>query len=627
LIAFGKSVELDSSVSDADFLARIEWDVAAPGKIQRAVDALDPQLLDKILVELAGGSGSRKSVHKSAVHSRQALWPQHNREESTRSKAIVRAWAANATKNGSRRNASSRGGGDRLDRSSLATLDRWAKLSLAGEPLSQLETLVLFELLRDAGAELPASLFRTLWRIALMAAIQGTQLWERTTRISDADLCWQAGLLFKPVAGAEAIATAARSKLGQLLVESTDSDGIPSAELVEDLPNWLATMLRAWEWGQRFSRPLFDRQCERRFQALIGAASRLCLGNGRLAFSNGQANGFAGLWSTAAAAISGRNGSSQHVVRFLGSLGNGVHAPRRPRDSKRAVARKAARPVFQSDRSRSACLRGDWSPNANSVSVLHHGQFPSVELATRGAPLFSGQWEIELQFANQSVGIFGPWTCSCWYSNDEADYLELQARPAADVRIERQLLLPRNDDLLFLADVVIGRGDVRIDYRSRLPLAGNIEVAHDRETRACRLTGPNTVSRLFPIGLPCERVQGCAGQLTNSPRHLEFRQTAIGGIYSPLVIDWNPARRRRPATWRSLTVAQNGTAVPGNQAMGFRLQLGTEQWLIYRSLSRILEPRTVLGQHTMYETLIGRFLTTGAVDPIVLVEQGTEEAG
>ncbi len=387
MIAFGKSVELDSSVSDADFLARIEWDVAAPGKIQRAVDALDPQLLDKILVELAGGSGSRKSVHKSAVHSRQALWPQHNREESTRSKAIVRAWAANATKNGSRRNASSRGGGDRLDRSSLATLDRWAKLSLAGEPLSQLETLVLFELLRDAGAELPASLFRTLWRIALMAAIQGTQLWERTTRISDADLCWQAGLLFKPVAGAEAIATAARSKLGQLLVESTDSDGIPSAELVEDLPNWLATMLRAWEWGQRFSRPLFDRQCERRFQALIGAASRLCLGNGRLAFSNGQANGFAGLWSTAAAAISGRNGSSQHVVRFLGSLGNGVHAPRRPRDSKRAVARKAARPVFQSDRSRSACLRGDWSPNANSVSVLHHGQFPSVELATRGAPL------------------------------------------------------------------------------------------------------------------------------------------------------------------------------------------------------------------------------------------------
>jgi hypothetical protein len=79
--------------------------------------------------------------------------------------------------------------------------------------------------------------------------------------------------------------------------------------------------------------------------------------------------------------------------------------------------------------------------------------------------------------------------------------------------------------------------------------------------------------------------------------------------------------------WRPLTVAQNGTAVPNSQAAGFRLQVGKEQWLIYRSLSRILEPRTVLGQHTMYETLIGRFSTTGAVDPIVLVEQGTEEAG
>ncbi len=627
LIAFGKSVELDSSISDADFFAGVEWDALAPARLQRSVDARDLEGLYKLLAELAGGSGSRKSARNLAVNSRHALWSRHQLEESTRAATLIRVFAPNTNFNGARKNGSPRGNRELVDRIAVASLDRWATSCLNGEPLSQLETLVLFEILRDAGAKMPTSLFGMLWRLALTAAIQGTPLWGLANRILDADLCWQAGLLFKHVAGAETVVTAARSKLGQLLVESTDSDGIPSAELVEDLPNWLATMLRAREWGQRFSRPLFDSQSERRFQALIGAASRMCLGNGRLAFSNGRANGFAGLWSTAATAISRRNGSSQPVVRFLGSLGNGVHIPRRSRDSKRAVARKEVRPVFQSDRSRSACLRGDWSPNANSLSVLHHGQFPSVELATRGALLFSGQWEIELRIANESIGIFGPWTCSCWYSDDEADYLELQARPAPDIRIERQLLLPRNDDFLFMADVVVGRGDERIEYRSRLPLAGNIEVALDRETRACRLSGPNMVSRLLPIGLPCPRVQSCAGQMMSLPHHLEFRQTAIGGIYSPIVIDWNRARGRRPAMWRPLTVAQNGTAVPNSQAAGFRLQVGKEQWLIYRSLSRILEPRTVLGQHTMYETLIGRFSTTGAVDPIVLVEQGTEEAG
>jgi hypothetical protein len=627
LISFGKSVELDSSISDADFFAGIEWDASAPVKIHRAAVAGDLEGLYQFLFESAGGSASRKSARNLAIHPRQSLWSRHQLAESPRAATLIRVFVPNANLSGARKNGSSRGDREPFDRMVVASLDRWAKLCLNGEPLSQLETLVVFEMLRDAGAKMPASVFGAFWRIALTAAIQQTPSTRLANRILDADFCWQAGLLFKHVAGAETVATAARGKLGQMLVESTDSDGIPSAELVEDLPNWLATMLRAREWGERFSRPLFDNQSGRRFQALIAAASRMCLGDGRLAFSNGQSNGITGLWSTAATAISRRNESSQHVVRFLDALGNGVHAPRGSSDSKRVVSRNSVRPVFQSDRSRTACLRGDWSPNANSLSVLHHGRFPNVELATRGALLFSGQWEVELQVANESVGICGPWTCSCWYSDDEADYLELQARPATHVRIERQLLLPRNDDLLFMADVVVGRGDERIDYRSRLPLARDIEVVHDRETRACRLSGPDMLSRLFPIGFPCERVHGCAGQMTNAANYLEFRQTAIGGIYAPIVIDWNPARRRRPAMWRSLTVAQNGTAVPSNQAAGFRLQLGKEQWLIYRSLSRILEPRTVLGQHTMYETLIGRFSTTGAVDPIVLVEQGTEETG
>jgi hypothetical protein len=627
LIAFSNSLELNVPASDAEFVARIEWDAPPPAKVRRAAAAGNVEGLYKFLAANAGGRDSRNLAHRFADNDRQSLWSRHQLEESTRATALIRVWTPAATINGARRNGASRGHREPLSGDALANLIQWAQSCLPTEPLSQLETLVLFEILRDLGPELPGSLYGRLWRLALTAAIQGKTSWELERRTLEADLCWQSGLLFKHVAGAEAVAASARTKLGQMLIECTDADGVPSADLVEDLPNWLATMLRAREWGQRFSRPVFDRQTERRFQGLIGAASRLCHGDGRLAFSNGHANGFAGLWSTAATVISGRNATSQHIVRLLGALGPGVHARRRLRDPKKSVARKTVRPVIQSDASRLACLRSDWSPDANSMSVLHHGQFPSLEVATNGTRLFSGSWEIELQVANERIGISGPWNCSCWYSDDEADYLELQARPTAKLRIERQILLPRNDDLLFLADVVVGLGDESIAYRSRLPLARDIEVAHDRATRACRLTGSNLAARLFPIGFPLERIQGCSGQLTNSPGHLEFHQTGVGGIYCPVVIDWNPARSRRPAVWRSLTVAQNGTAVPLRQAAGFRLQIAKEQWLFYRSLTRILEPRTVLGQHTMYETLIGRFSTTGAVEPMVLVEQGTEETG
>ena len=119
------------------------------------------------------------------------------------------------------------------------------------------------------------------------------------------------------------------------------------------------------------------------------------------------------------------------------------------------------------------------------------------------------------------------------------------------------------------------------------------------------------------------RVQSAAGQLTTCETHLELVQNGIGRVFAPLVLDWNPRRRRSPAAWRRLTVAQNGTAVPPSRAAGYLLENGPAKWLIYRSLLSSLEPRSVLGQHTMYETMVGRF-AKGDVAQMVLVEQSTK---
>ena len=86
------------------------------------------------------------------------------------------------------------------------------------------------------------------------------------------------------------------------------------------------------------------------------------------------------------------------------------------------------------------------------------------------------------------------------------------------------------------------------------------------------------------------------------------------------MIDWSPERRRDESHWRRLTVAEQGARVTPDQACGYRLQIGTRQWIFYHSLQAPRVPRTIIGQHMAYETLIGRFTAEGDVDPLVMVE-------
>ena len=56
-------------------------------------------------------------------------------------------------------------------------------------------------------------------------------------------------------------------------------------------------------------------------------------------------------------------------------------------------------------------------------------------------------------------------------------------------------------------------------------------------------------------------------------------------------------------------------------ASGHRLRIGDHQLLLYRSLREPELPRAVLGQHTLSETIIGRFDSNGDLTPIVTVNE------
>ena len=103
------------------------------------------------------------------------------------------------------------------------------------------------------------------------------------------------------------------------------------------------------------------------------------------------------------------------------------------------------------------------------------------------------------------------------------------------------------------------------------------------------------------------------------PSQVEF-SAAPQPEYAPLVIDWNPDRKRSNAEWRTLTVAEQGRVLKSIDASGYRLRIADHQLLIYHSLTKSGEMRSVLGHHTASETVIGKLDESGVVEPILLVE-------
>ncbi len=234
--------------------------------------------------------------------------------------------------------------------------------------------------------------------------------------------------------------------------------------------------------------------------------------------------------------------------------------------------------------------------------------------------LWSGQWEIEVRIDGGPVRANHAWRESCWLSDDEVDYLELEMRLAAGLRVHRHLLWARKDRLLLLADAVIGTRPAALQYRSRLPLCGDIRFRQAGETREGLLVGRKRRARVLPLALPEWQADRRDGELWQPPNGLELRQAAEGRcLLAPLFFDLDRRRMRKKLTWRQLTVAQSGHVQPAQTAVGYRVSVGKRHWLIYRALSGAAN-RTLLGHNLSSEFLVARCTRDGEIEPLVEIE-------
>ena len=301
------------------------------------------------------------------------------------------------------------------------------------------------------------------------------------------------------------------------------------------------------------------------------------------------------------------------------------------------------KPGYYNAAAKAALLRRTSAPPHDQLLVDFSRPECLIELFAGGTALLAGAWTVQAAAGGRPLPVTGPWDEVCWETDEDGDYLEIELPLAGGWRLERQMLLARRDRFLLLADVLLGpvgqspqnkpngaNGSTKrtappqppeLHYTASLSLDARAAFRPAAETREGWLEAKNRrVASVVPLALPEWRAEFCHAGLTSDSGHLKLEQKGLGGnLYAPLWIDLDSGRLRRPLTWRRITVAENLAAVTRDVASAFRIQVGGEQWVVYRSLAKCGN-RSFLGHNSLYEFVCHRFLPTGDPETIVEIE-------
>jgi hypothetical protein len=417
--------------------------------------------------------------------------------------------------------------------------------------------------------------------------------------------------VFPELGDCRAQALTGRVTLDMGFAELLDGEGLPHRQVLPVLGPLLACWTRCRTLGPAMACGCWSDAAEAQFAGLVQYALRLCRTEGTAVFAAPSTP----RWKRALIKSAVRLANDRQTSR-IDRLLNG----------KQNRAAKADHPdlptaSFQGEWAGIAVLRSDWRPSVTQMTVAFNTAELNTELTSAGKRLWSGAWDLEVRWNNQACEPLDDWEQVCWEVNDDVAYLELEMQLSGDVTVQRHILLARQEQFLFLADAVLGIQHGSIAYRSTLPLAGLSTFQGEAESREGSLSiGERPRCRVLPLALPEWRNGFASGRFQASEAGVELAQSAEGEcLFAPLFVDLSRKRIDKQLTWRQLTVGQLREIVPGDVAVGYRVQVGKSQWLVYRSLAPAAI-RTILGQNVMHEFLVGRFHADGHVETLLEIE-------
>ena len=453
----------------------------------------------------------------------------------------------------------------------------------------------------------------TWWRLLnSLATDAATAAWHTAdplaSLISSGELPLTLAYLFPELTACHALGQSARSAITHAACELWDEQGIPRSKHL----GWLRPLLACWTrcraLGEGLREGWCDRPVARMYPRVIEHALRLSRADGSMPLADNNS-----AWQpelVVAVARLAADSTTRQVAK-LATAG---------RKSTRRVAGSPS-PALESEQAGLALLRPDWQSDAPRLLAAYDGDRLESELSLGGHLAWSGAWQLDVRLNGRALMPRGHWEQVCWVTDDEVDYLELSLEFHEELVVERHLLMGRKDRFCLVADAVLGIGEAEIEYRTVLPLTSEVRFAPETESHEGTLVMRGKPrARVLPLQLPEWRAGSGSGVLRQTDQGLELRQQAIGqSLFAPLFFDLDPRRLRKQLTWRSLTVAQERQVLPADSAVGYRVQIGDAQWLVYRSLSTP-DVRSVLGVNLMHEFLVAEFLPTGKIKRLLEIE-------
>lgn len=499
-------------------------------------------------------------------------------------------------------------------------------VSAFGTSPSADDVRTMFSLLLCRGRDLKPQTFWEVWQTALsgfqrmvdeLDPPEGSQGPADRQLMLSCELRWLAAAVNRDFVDSAGWIREARAALSRWLDELLDKNGIPDAAQYDRLADAVRSLGRCAVLAEL----LGEKPCKGRdrkwLRAFLKALLPLLTADGTLAGSNAALpwNDLARLadyvCNTSHSALRDRY---RRLARIAQKGGAFAEKKIRPVPS--------SRPVFQSDSGHLAVLRASWAPESDACAVRHHAPEIDLWLQAGGAELLSGAWTFSGRADGKHLNLTSPWTCTCWFSDRDGDFIELQQDFGGGVKHERQLFLSRTDRFLLMTECLHAEDDAaELELTAEIPLVAGWKPKRDKASREWTLKrGRGRSVRSFPAWMPQELRHSSDGGFSVDAEKMLVQAEGHGALFVPLVLQWEPSLTRVPAQWRKLTVTEDRRRLADCDAAAYRVRTGPYQLLLYHSFRTPKFPRAALGMHTSSETVFAAVDADGDALPLLNVE-------
>ncbi len=498
----------------------------------------------------------------------------------------------------------------------LRTLEGWdesfSKRELTAD--TALELLAVAHCLPQLSRHLPAAPWWDLLALLIEVSQDGKSVSMTsdpiTHQLCQTELPLTLAFLFPELSDCTRLTKKAGKKLGQAIERLLDGEGLPQAKHIGLARPLLATWTRSLALADNTKAEWVDRDERLQYEWLVRQVFRLTRNDGSQMFSVESDSVLSPAFTKKVIEVC--NDADDTQIAKIVSLDS------KKKNKKRDLSSLPPSASY-SPWSETAILRSSWCPQREKLGVAFANQPLNVDLSAIST-ISSGPWCTRICLDGKEISMESSWEEICWHSDDDVDYLELEAEFDSGIVVQRQFLMAKNDRFLLTADVILGTEVEAIDYQCEIPLHPGISISATNDSRELVLNAPRPQATVLPLALSEWSSEKQSGELEVQRDRLVLTQQAKAQrMYAPLFWDLEPKRAFKPLTWRQLTVGEQLEIVDAQDAVGFRVQIGKRQWMIYRSLAEKAN-RTVFGQNLSCEFFCARFDHFGDADELLSLD-------